>query len=539
MTVNLPLNHGPQPSKTKQTAADKERIEQLRQKGFLYADSYDQWRFFLTAYEGGSGFANRENLFKHSREHDDDFADRVKRVHNFNYCEPLVDFFTNFIFSESIDRNGGPDESFFRDFRKNVNKKGDSLDDFMRQVCDDMQIFGMVYVLVDAPVVAETVVTKQQEQDLGIQPYWVLIKPTEITDWVVDEFENFLYVKRMQIVQEMAQGGSRRSIERYTEFYPDSIVISDIDITKPSEPLFLGERRLENTLGVVPIRVARYKRSKKVPFMGLSFLRDFAYNNRTILNLTSLLDEFLYRQAFNILVKQVDSNLPPDATADDTVVGSNNLLEYPKEANAPAYISPPVDPAKFIQDERARVKNEMFVRASQDALNEIFNGEKASGFSQAQSFSKTVPFISSRADVLEAMENSLMELTMKRVSKTWQGKIKYKDRYELTNLTDALTQFLMLVRDLQLGSEKFVKSELKRFVREYDGKLPSEVLGEIESQIEGIDFKEWSSIQKEALVGKGQSPGEQQKPKGTGTMAEAEAESRSNKTAATTKLKED
>lgn len=517
---------------------DKE-LQRLRKKNPVYEEFSPRWNFYLSAYEGGEEFANRNNLFRHARETEQDFHDRCDRIHNMNYCESLVDFFTNFIFAESIDRDGGGNKDWYRDFVKDVNKKKESVDAFMRQVSDDSQIFGMSYILVDSPTLPETdVLTKADEQALGIRPYWVLIKPDEILDWVVDDFGTILYAKRLQNTTEVVSG-EQRQFERYTEFYPAETVVTRVDVTdKTRKPIIYPSESYPNDLGMVPIVVARFKRSKRYPFVGLSFLRDFAGNQREVMNLTSLLQEFLYRQCFNMLAKEVDSNIPMREQEDGNM-GTSNVIEVPKGAKMPQYLSPPADPAKFIQEERQRIKNEMFLRASQDAINELFNGEKSSGFSQAQSFSKTVPFISSRADMLESVENQLMTLTLLMIGKMWDGKVKYKDRYELTNLTDALTQFQILARDLQITSEDFIKTELKRFVHEFDGKLPVDQQAKIDKQIDEINFTEWVQTQKEALLGTGgNSPGEQQKPKETNTMAEHAKEARSSNTAATVAVKQ-
>lgn len=519
---------------TNLTSKQNAELNRLRFENEDYVEYAPQWSFYLSAYEGGPEFASSRNLFKHTRETQFDFDDRCKRLHNLNYCEPLVDFFTNFIFSEVIERNGGINKNFYEEFRQNVNLRGDDIDCFMRGVSDDSQIFGMSYIIVDTPVVDNaTILTKADELKNNIRPYWTLVKPDEIKDWVTDSFGTYKYIKRVQLLRITDVTGIV-SIERYTEFYENVVDITDVDVTNPTKPIIKPKQSIPNSLGEIPVVVARYKKSKKNPIMGLSFIRDFAYNNREILNLTSLLQEFLYRQAFNILARQSDSTIN-EADQHDGVIGTANVMDYPIGAKEPSYISPPAEPAKFIQDERTRIKNEMFTRAAQDALNELFNGESASGFSQAQSFSKTVPFISSRADELEDVENTLMTLTMKWLGKTWDGKIKYKDRYELTNLTDAITQFQMLVRDLQIPSETFVKSELKRLVHEYDGKLPSETLASVDSEIEKMDFTAWSTVQEQALIGNiGSSPTDQQKPKGTGTMAEVQAEA---KVGSTNKLK--
>lgn len=501
-------------------------IKSLRNSNELYDDYAKHWAFYLSAYEGGADFTDGRNLFKHVRETPSDYDDRILRAHNMNYCEPLVDFFTNFIFAESIDRNGGSNSDFYNTFITDVNLKGESVDTFMRTVSDDDQIFGMTYVIVDTPAF-EGVVSKLDEQNKGIRPYWVSIKPDEVRDWVVDDFGVYSYIKRCQLQRNMV-GGQARKLEKYTEFYPDYTKVTVLDVTNPNE-VFVSSGPLTkpNPLGEIPIVVARYKRSKKNPEMGLSFLRDFAYNNREILNLTSLLQEFLYRQCFNVLAMEKDSTIPA-ADQQEGSMGTSNLMEYPLGAKEPKYISPPADPAKFIQDERARIKNEMFVRAAQDALNELFNGEKASGFSQAQSFSKTVPFISSRADELERVENALMRLTMKWLGKDWDGKIKYKDRYELTNLSDAMGQFQILVRDLQVPSEIFVKSELKRLVHEFDGKLTPDDVIKIDKQIDSMNFTDWQATQKDALVGKAASLGAKQNPNTPSTLTEAAQEAKSN-----------
>ena len=526
---------------------DKKEMNRLRSQNPLYAEYLPEWTLYLSAYEGGPSMAHGENLFKHVREADDDYYARVKRLHYLNYCGPLVEFFSNFIFADTIQRDGGNNKDFYDAFIKDVNRKQETIDEFMAEVCDDMQIYGMRYTEVTAPPRPniEGTLTKQDEKVFKLQPYWVQIPPEEILDWVTDSFDSFSYAKRRQFVDVMV-AGEKRCLERYTEYYVDRYEISEIDVTDPRNPILsVSKAQLPNSLGVIPLEVTRFQRSKRYSFMGNSFLRDLAYNNREIMNLTSLLQEFLYRQCFNILAKETEMSMPT-LSQEDGLMGTANVLEYPKGGQVPSYITPPADPAQFIQSERERIKQEMFRRAAQDTLNELFNGEKASGFSQAQSFSKTVPFIASRADILQRTEHRLMVLTMKFLNKQWDGTIKYKDRYELTNLTDAMTQLLTLARDFQMPSPTFVKVELEQLVAQYDGKLTTEqrekVLQEIDAFFsDSSKFADWQDIQKQALIGQnkpeGNSPGAQQKPKNTGSMAEAAAEAKSTNTAATKKTK--
>jgi hypothetical protein len=516
------------------SSAVAQEIDRLRGSCPLYSQYCSEWDFYLKAYEGGSVFANKDNLHKHTREHQEDFDERCKRIHYLNYCAPVVDFFTDFIFNDTIQRDGGANSAWYNTFVHNVNRKGDDVTKFMRNVSEENDIFGMVYVLVDSPRITEGKLTRAEEQKRGIRPYWVLMRPTEVLDWVIDEFDNFQYLKRRQVIDTFI-GSERKSIEKYTEWWPDRIVINRVDVTENQKPALLAPEVLTNTIGRVPIVPFRYRRSKIDPFMGVSFLRDIAANNKEIMNLTSLLQEFLYRQCFNILAIQSDSTLPFQDQQDGDV-GTSNAITYPKGAEAPRYIVPGPEPADKIQEERQRLITEIYRRAAQDTGNDLFNGGKASGFSKAQSFSKTVPQIAARADNLEAGENRLMELTMNFLGKSWDGKIKYKDHYEVTNVTDAITQLTMLFRDLQVRSDDLVKTELKRMVHEIDGKLSPDLLAKVDAQIDAMDMKEFYETQKQALVGNPKSPAEQQKSKQSGTtMAELQAESEKNSSANATK----
>lgn len=481
-------------------AADLQEIRRLRSCNELYETYLPDWQFYLAAYEGGKAFVTNENIHRHPREHEDDYKERLVRAHYLNYCEPLVDFFTAFIFAETIQRNGGSNADWYNDFIKDVNKKGEDVTSFMQQGSDDKQIYGMVYVLVDSPRVdPDAQISKAKADQLGLRPYWILVRPEEVLDWVSDEFDKYTYWKRKQDL--VLGGANKQIIERYYEWTAVDITMTDIDVTNPNKPILKKPVITANSIGEIPVVLMRYKRSKTHRFMGQSFLVDLAYNNREVMNLTSLLQEFLYRQAFNILAVQTDFNLPT-ANQSEGQVSTANLMQYPKGADAPSYIAPSADPAKFIQEERQRLIQEMYKRAAQDTVNELFNGSKSSGFSKAQSFSTTVPKIATRADVLEKAENRLMEITMKYVNKTWDGKIKYKDRYELTNISDALSQMTSLFKDLQMPSETFVKQELKRMVHEFDGKIPLDQMQTIEAEIDAMDFQEWQDIQRLAFIGK-------------------------------------
>lgn len=512
ISVQTP-NVGVEPQKGKDDASRRE-IERLRSTHALYEQYAPLWEFFLKAYEGGRAMAAVENIFRHSREHPDDFQERAKRLYYHNYCYPLVDFFTTFIYTETIQREGGKNGEWFNDFITDVNLKGDSISDFMMTVSDESQIFGMTYILVDAPSrdtakvtkggVDTPVETKADEKDAKFRPYWVNVRPNEVLDWVTDAFDKFQYLKRKETQTRVDVGMVKQDIERYTEWTPTGIKISEVDVTIVDQPVLitgLSGVSSTNELGKVPFIVARYKRSKTEKFMGLSFLNDIAFINREVMNLTSLLQEFLYRQCFNILAMETDPNVP-EIEQMQGEISTANMLKYPTGSQAPSYVTPPVQPAEFLQAERASNVMAMYKIAAQDTQNDLFNGVKSSGFAKAQSFQTTVPKIATRADALATCERALLALTCEYLSKEWDGTIKYKDHYQITNLTDALSQLGTMFKDLQITSKTFAMSQMKRMVHEFDGKMSPDQMKAVYTEIEAIDWDAWFETMQLAFVGR-------------------------------------
>ena len=500
---------GPDP---RRDDAARREIERLRSKSDLYVKFAPLWHFFLQAYEGGRAMAAVEHIFRHPREHPDDFQERAKRLYYHNYCYPLVDFFTTFIYTETIQRSGGKNAAWFNEFITDVNQKGDSISDFMMMVSDESQIFGMTYVLVDAPSrTSRTVVkggeavavqTLADERAAGIKPYWVTVRPTEVYDWVTDSFDRFTYLKRVEHQTRIKPDMSKQKIERYSEWTADSIAVSEVDVTIQEEPVLLSSKKMiDNELGSIPFIVARYKRSKTDKFMGLSFLNDIAWINREVMNLTSLLQEFLYRQCFNILTMEEDPNVP-EIEQMQGEISTANMLKHAAGTKAPSYVTPPVAPAKFLAEERASNVMAMYKIAAQDTVNDLFNGSKSSGFSKAQSFQTTVPKIATRADTLQACEHTLLRLTCKYIGKEWDGTIKYKDHYQITNLTDTLAQLSTMFKDLQIPSKTFAQEQMKRVIHEFDGKMSADQMEKVYKEIDTLDWDAWFDAMQLAFMGR-------------------------------------
>ena len=482
-----------------QSEAEKKEIERLRQKHPDYQNNEEHWQFLLSSYEGGPGYVCTDTLFKHQREQNDDFKDRLKRAHYQNYCQPIVDFVPEYIFNHPIERDAkGEVKPLFDKFALDVDRNGTDLDRFMRAVAEDARLFGHCFVQVDKPALPagrEPGSISQLESDqlqLG-SPYLVLVSPLEVFDWRTDKFGNYIYLKRVEYVT-IEDGEDAYDAERYTEWRKDSLKITTVDVTDPQKPKLRGPAdKKANPFKVVPFVQVFHKRSKSNRNIGISAVNDIAYQNRDVFNLTSLIGEFLYRQCFNILLMEEDTTVPERSTTEGAM-GTSNVMTYPTGVkNPPQYLSPPSDPATFIQSERDKAIQEMYRQAAQDISSELFSVSNRSGDAAKQAFGRTIPVIAKAADTLQQAEIRILTLWAQVQNKKWDGKVAYKDSFEITNLQDLLLQLTTIFNTLRVMSPTFIREEWRRIVREFDGRIPRETLDKI--------FKEIDDIKDEDLIG--------------------------------------
>jgi hypothetical protein len=482
----------PQAPSDKKRNKELQEIERLRSQCSDYSQSLAHWLFMLRGYEGGPEYVSENTLFQHRREHRTDFDQRLKRAHYQNYCQPLVDFVPEYIFSQGVEREAPASLTVqYEKFKNNCDRAGTRLDAFFQQVGEDARIFGMTFVHVDKlPLNMDPdEISVQRASELQIEmPYLINVRPLEVPDWRTDERGNYLYLKRVQKLTRLDNGDNVVDIERFTEWKPSSFKISEVDVTDPREPHLLSQEQRPNAWGIVPFVPAYYKRKKSNKDVGQSFLQDIAYQNNHVFNLTSLIDEFLFRQCFNILALPTRSIVPTKEQVEGDI-GTGSVIEIPTEAkHLPSYLTPPSEPAAFIQSERGNTIKEMYRQAAQDIMQDLFGGHPRSGDSQKQSFSRTIPVINKTADMLEMVETKASQLWAKMQGKDWAGgKISYKDDYSITSLLDLLLQLTQIFSSVKLtSSPTFVREEWKRIIREFDSKLPHDKLEAIISEIDNV-----------------------------------------------------
>ena len=97
-----------------------------------YDDFCDRWRFYLNSYEGGRDYLEAGHLFRHFRENELDYQDRLMRSYYYNFCRTVVDTYVSHIFyqSNAVFRGNGGIQDYDR-FLADVDGRGNSMHVFM------------------------------------------------------------------------------------------------------------------------------------------------------------------------------------------------------------------------------------------------------------------------------------------------------------------------------------------------------------------------------------------------------------------------
>lgn len=458
----------------------------LKAENEEYKAIRDDLRFYLDSYQGGSDYLRGGYLFSHTREPIQDFADRKRRVNYFNYCAPLVDIWLGHLYRQPIKRTSGSNQQRLDDFLSDVDLCGNSINAFMKeQSVQSAQIYGYSFVLVDKKPVLEDERTLADERRNGADvPYFSYIDPQAMINWALDRQGKSIWMRYVELVEEMPEWDSApRKIKRYWTWTRQEWIIHEIVTDHNGKDSEVKEvSRETHRLGVVPIVTVYNRKAKDRRLVGLSPLRDIAPINRTIYNISSLIDEFLYRQCFNVLTMP-KSGIQSDT--EDIKLGTSNVLEYDwtEGMPAPQYLSPSVDPAQYKMEWIDRLIAQIFRLAKVRPLDQS-SMQAISGESKRWDFHQENQSLNDKADNAQQAE-----IEMFRIWQMWQAQepdieIDYPEDFDIRGINEEIAEALEL-QTLPLGA-RFKSEYLKKLVRRIDSKLPDDILDEIDFQVDQI-----------------------------------------------------
>jgi len=473
-----------------------------------YKEFNSRWQQYIDCYEG-------ENLsrymFRHLRESEESIKKRRERLYYLNFCQPVVDLYTHYIFSKPPVRKESAEEvlyarsfegdilsskelaggygelgglppseemSEWRMWMKDVDRQGNSIDRFMADTSRYAFIFGHVYIVVDMPYVeAGSIATEQDRLNTGMRPYLAYYFPLDVPDFGVDDENRLVWIRfREPLPDKTDPFEIRDKIKKQkSEFVrtnvglqktPSSVVPEDaIYRTWTRDSWFVHKveegnvelvRKGSHGLGEVPVVPLYHKRHSRFPAFGTSLLSDIARINVIISNWCSLIDEEIFQKTLNILCLQKGHD-----DKQEVVIGSDNVLEW-EGGQAPFFLAPSTDPGSFISAMIEKMRDEIYRLAKLGGGLGLTTPQRTpSGIAQAFEFNETNRVLIERADEIERAENEVHRLWHKWLGLEWQGLVDYPEDFSVESFNDEL--------DVALKAKQNVRSPT--FKREVEKKL--------------------------------------------------------------------
>jgi len=456
-----------------------------------YESRLAELNFFFQSYAGGKEMLVTGHIFKHIREHDGDYIDRVKRAYYFNYVADGIDVYASHIFKPPITRvaEDSIGDERLQGFLKSgdVDRQGTNMTTFMRQaVTIPMMIAGYTFVLVDKPSQNGVKVNSRADeiaQGLDV-PYFVEIPPEAMINWGIDALGKFIFCRYKETTKEpSAWNKSAKENVRYWTWTRDEWFVHEVSSKGILTVAIENGVELKGVhdLGEVPIVLFRYRKKRKCRVVGKSMIEDIAYINRGVLNQTSLVDEFNYEQAFNILkakdgIPMEGIDTESEGTGDEITIGRRNILPFEAEFIAPS--------AEIAQWQQTWIKDILifeiyrtFRLKPQEATRPAESGE-----SKRRDFHETNSKIAEVADTVENSEAELLRLWLLRQEIESTVFVDYPDDFDIQSI-NAEIEHALGIDSLPLGAT-FKSRYFQRLSKRLDEKLSAEQRVDVDGEIE-------------------------------------------------------
>jgi hypothetical protein len=234
-------------------------------------------------------------------------------------------------------------------------------------------------------------------------------------------------------------------------------------------------------LGRVPFVCAYFQKHPQYPFVGLSQLVDIAPINRLLANINSYIDEFVSKQAFPFLASS-ENPMMPDGQEPESIISASNVFNYPQGGQPPSYVSPPTDPAQFMQNFSTDYLIQQILRAAH--LDHRALAEQ-SGIAKQYDFHQLNHVLSKFSRNLEMAELQVMDIYHRWTGQELQPvQIDYPDNFEIETISQALANSKLVREIFGDKSPTFTSEHLRRMARRLAPKLEEGLAETIAEELE-------------------------------------------------------
>lgn len=420
----------------------------------------DMYKLLHDAYYGDGMFYDGSALIKHARESWKNYARRKKLAYYLNYVGPIVDSTVLPVFNDEIKREYR-DTDTFKVFLDDVDRTGTSLQDFMSRQAIAAKLYGVVYILVNnAETLGDTVMDSLNARAL---PFLTAIEPKNVTGWHFDE--------RGTLIDFSYQGKYYDADGWHTRKYKWTVDAWEIR-DEHDQLLRQGTHNLKR----VPIVQWFGRNTDPQRVLPAPEFISIAKTNYHIYHLCSLLTQISDNQTFNILTMQSAGTNMTDVT-----IGTNNLLVYPADTNAPQFIAPDSGPAEVLMEQIKNLVSEMY---RMSGLNSVIGVESSkSGLAKKWDFERTNKNLVNFAVQCEKAEMAIIALYEAWAGETVNYKCEYPRDFNIDDVAESLAQAQQAF-DLGITSKTFSLEVAKKVLESYMPNIDSDIYDTIISELE-------------------------------------------------------
>jgi hypothetical protein len=446
----------------------------------IYRRYVNFWNFMLESYEGGIDYTGATikhaqksrslldsisvlvngkkieqvlsgNLFKHPKEKQEDYNDRISMSYYYNFCAPIIDIYLNHLFKQPIIADFKNLRDLIDIRKDNIDRKDSSLMEFRKEKAELAQLYGHVFTVIDKPDV-EGLITKLDEIEKDAFPYFTLYHPQSVINWALDRFGYAHWV--------LLKEGEDTNTDPLN-FDKDNLGKTNYRLWTRQEWFLYDAKyneigRGNHNLGAVPIVCTFNRRSKKAAsFLGISDIADIGFICRDIYNSLSELKQILRDQTFAFLAIQGTSDEYKELS-----VGTSKALLYPVDRNPPQYVSPQAQNAEiyFTHIDRQISKIFQIAKLEGGSVKEQSALEQ-SGASKAWDFNQTNSALSQKAGNLEDGEMKELGVMSAWQGQKFEGSVQYPNEFSIQSLKEDLDE---AEKSMRLNLGKLYNTEIKK-----------------------------------------------------------------------------
>ena len=382
----------------------------------------ESWAFANEAYEGSGGFDDKSYIDKHTRESDDKYSERKKIAYYSNKFVQKISRYNGYLFKNNPIRSSSNKmvEAVFAD----CDNTGNSMDIFMSSFAKGAKVRGTGIVLIDMP--SDMPDNAQSQIEERALPYFVDIKPEDITSYKLDKFGNFVWVAYADTLDNSTfEEEDIVNITRYYDALEWRILDEDDSVLESGS----------HSLGICPVIFF----GENGVFPDIGEFTQVAKIAKDHFNESSEMRDIMRSQTFSILTLQADN--PSDVTL---TLSTDNAIKYGSGMERPGFISPDSAPVDAYKEK---------LIALEDNMNEICydlstNLSDESGIALDIKFQGLNGSLSNFAQRLQGFELALFEVVCLYLGVNNDVEVLYPKEF---NIIDTTQEIATLASIKELG----------------------------------------------------------------------------------------